>query len=195
MPTSKVKGKAAPKKAKIKGPLPNSYCIENCKQNGMECSDMLRCLSCNKWFHHGCVNENPEYLGSWNCVKCCQTAEVVQSLSQNALTIHGNIGHLLCAVDLIPDHFKKLNDKIDLLFTEINLLRTSNNQLIHQNDLQQQENRALRDQIAKLENKINATPLRTNTTVSGDLLLGTSLIRDINSVDSAKLEVKSCSGA
>ena len=101
------------------------YCAESCVHDRKE-TQMLRCCSCNKWFHFFlCVGETDK-TGIWNCSICSNTGQAILSLVQDVLSLKVNIGTVIHIINTIPEEIGTLNSKIEDLTGEVKHLQTTN---------------------------------------------------------------------
>ena len=127
VPNSPQPGKAKNKKAKPKhAKKDKKHCVDACKFKGKYTTEMLRCCGCNMWFHHSCVGEDSNQVGIWNCDICSNTGVTVQSLAQDVLSLRINIGTLIRSINILPEEFKGLHNKVDELNKELHFLQNTN---------------------------------------------------------------------
>ena len=107
------------------------YCAESCVHDRKETQEMLRCCSCNKWFHFSCVGETDK-TGIWNCSICSNTGQAILSLVQDVLSLKVNIGTVIHIINTIPEEIGTLNSKIEDLTGEVKHLQTTNTSLVQQ---------------------------------------------------------------
>ena len=151
------------------------YCIRDSKHEHSNTGDMIRCCLCYQWCHEDCVNFDPKYdtAAWWLCRNCRRSSKRIAVLEQNVLTLSNTVQELA----------------------------TVNAQLVRTNDQLLSEIRKLNsDQKARFDtlNK-NVCNCESSTSAPNsdkpDLLIGSSILRDLVSNNQKHLVIKSHGGS
>ena len=153
-----------------------------CVYNGEETagSEMIQCCLCLHWYHLECVNLNEDHTGFWPCPYCRTLCSDLRAMKEQQDDCKKQI---MAARKSIQELCKNL--------ASINL------QLNHKNeecDRLAQENNQLRQQVHELSLKLNQQTW-SQFTDKPSLLIGDSLVSDVDSQKLHKTEVLSMSGA
>ena len=151
-----------------------ALCLDNCKYNGHHGGhDMVRCCSCEAWFHEKCISETEEFVpGIWACFTCRRMPSQVAELSQKVVSLIDTVNALTRALAIISANHEET------------LLKTT---AIHDKLLY--ENAELRKQIADSHQNTSSEQWKHFPKAHGTVVLGSSIIRDI---DPNKLVATKC---
>ena len=144
-------------------PDTNDLCITGCRHRTRGGGELIRCCLCGKWYHIKCLKlTKEECAGLWPCSECRNIAGDVKTVKNNMQTL------VLTVQKLVDSHSRELID-----------LRNRCDKLEQDNITLLAQNKSLEVELAALRNV-------SSTQHEGpSLLIGSSLIRDI---DAAKLE-------
>ena len=135
-----------------------AYCIANSKHDGKSTGDMVQCHLCQNWFHYDCVEEsNADIIGLWACHSCQSLPVMIQQLTEMVATLQPAV--------------QQQTEASQLLVTLVSE--------------QSQEITELRWEIANLKTTTSQTPTSESTDVVRSLLVGSSIIKN---VDESKLK-------
>ena len=179
-----------PKQTVTIGTLPDQqrdqdirYCLEKCKFEGKTTKnekqlDMIQCSFCFMWFHIECIGLRKDAkLTMWPCQKCCNIMLDISLIKTNMVQMTA----------FLNDSLSKANNDIEKNNQECKEAKTEVNDL--KNEVKQ-----LREQVAKLQNDLHQKKWQTFRNTKS-LLIGDSLIRDIDQEKLVKTTVKHISGA
>ena len=152
-----------------------AYCITDCKHDNSNVGDMIRCCLCYQWCHEDCVNFDSKYDTSawWLCHNCRGTNKRIATLEQTVSTLSNTVEQLATVNAQLP----RTNEQ---LISEIRKLST--NQEARFDSL----NRNLCDCKSSTSDSNSNKP---------DLLIGSSILRDLVSNDLKTLVIKSHGGS
>ena len=144
-------------------PDTNDLCITGCRHRTRGGGELIRCCLCGKWYHIKCLKlTKEECAGLWPCSECRNIAGDVKTVKNNMQTL------VLTVQKLVDSHSRELID-----------LRNRCDKLEQDNITLLAQNKSLEVELAALRNVSSAQH------EGPSLLIGSSLIRDI---DAAKLE-------
>ena len=166
------------------------YCHEKCKfegkctKNDGKCTknekqlDMIQCSFCFKWFHIECIGLRKDAkLTLWPCQKCCNImqdiAEIKNSVAKTNALLSNSLERAYKDIDKKESECREAKSEITELKNEVKQLRQQVATL--QNDLQQKKWQTFRNKKS--------------------LLIGDSLIRDIDQDKLIKTTIKHIPGA
>ena len=155
-----------------------NLCMDTCIHNRNYLNkDMVRCCVCAAWIHTDCVSQLEEYVpGIWPCFECRKMPAQVNSLVTELTTLTRVMTTLL-------NENTKSTAEMNAMTKECAELKATNTELRKSTaDLQQQ----LMDRIW--------TNFRTHTDNGKTLLVGTSIVKDIDDEKLVRTTVKSMSG-
>ena len=93
----------------------------------------------------------------------------------------------------MPEEYKGLHNKVDELNKELHILQNTNSCLVDQLNRQNHENTKLREKLQELESRLDAKQenflISTPKHLKKNLLIGSSMLRDVRTSDSNKLNV------
>ena len=153
------------------------HCIENCLYHGHhDNKDMVRCCQCASWVHNDCISQREEFVpGVWSCFRCRLVPTQVQDL----------VSSVAALTQLVTD----------LSETTIKLQKqheTTASLLKEKEDAYQKllaDNQQLRLRVAEVSSAASEETWRQFPRPHGTVLLGSSVIRDI---DQTKLVATKC---
>ena len=151
-----------------------SYCIVNCKHGrDGNIDEMIRCCLCYLWCHEDCVDIDPKYdtPSLWLCHGCRGTSSRILTLEQTVLTLVNKL-----------EEFTMVSKE----------LVSTNEQLAREIRKLNSEQQARLDIVNKTMHTHNPG---TKGTVRPDLLIGSSILRDLVLNDDKDLVIKSHGGA
>ena len=156
---------------------------EKCKHDGKAVKnekqiDMIQCNFCSIWFHIECVGLRKDAkLTLWPCQKCCRIMDDIAEIKRNMADTNSLLNKSLTRAHNDIDNKEK---ECKEARKEINDLRT---------EIQQ-----LRSQISSLQNTLQQKTWKTFRSAKS-LLIGDSIIRDIDPEKLIKTTVKHLPGA
>ena len=172
-------------------PCNTAFCIPECTVKHKK--DMIRCMHCNLWCHLQCVGEPLDYSGVWSCFECCKKPKQILTLMTDIGYALKQLRNLDTSVASIATDTSYLKELVESLSSELCALRISNSDLLR-------ENKILKDELTSLQT-VQATSRPESKPESvkhpvptPDLLIGSSVIRNIHPVNSTELEVNCISG-
>lgn len=154
------------------------YCQSDCKYDRVSCRKMLRCCTCMVWHHFDCVGEKEKTGGVWSCLGCRKIPSLMLDLATQVAALKSVV--LRNEKDDITKH-------IDHLTSEVETLRKANDVLHQQVDKLTAENLSLRQNQAVTT--MNSSNPQLPSSKPKMLLLGSSLLRNIQSKDANQLQV------
>ena len=142
-----------------------TLCMETCIYHGHHDNhEMVRCCLCATWVHIDCIKEREECPpGVWLCFKCRVMPTHIKTLINDASTLTDMLQSLTCKVSSLKNQYDieaKTRDQGYLKLTE--------------------ENATLRERIAAMHTEKSDSQWQNFPKPHGTLLLGTSIIRDID---------------
>lgn len=160
-------------------------CIETgCKYNRKEHkdSDTIRCTSCMDWFHIKCVNEtHPENVHT--CISCRKIPTYIKNIMLSMATLIEKVG----TIDIsITD----LRNKQDTLMKQFNEVQKESEAAKADNSILRKEILTLRAEL----HKVNWPLQPSDSDVKPTLVLGSSVLRDIDNDKIQNTFVHSISG-
>lgn len=152
-------------------------CLPDCAGGS---SDWIRCCLCGRWYHTHCVDlPSDEADGVWPCPTC-------RTLACDVKTMAGKIDQLSTLLQDVVCHFKIQTEDMR---GEISQLQVKCTSLACENITLKTENTTLKDKLKNLPG--NKTPIPTKRT----LVLGSSLVRNLDEVKLQDTEVRCLRGA
>jgi lysophospholipase L1-like esterase len=165
-------------------------CLDKCKHDGKSLKndkqlDMIQCSFCFKWFHIECVGLRKDAkLALWPCQKCCNIindiAEIKKKMSDTTSILNDSLTRAHKDIDNKERECREAKEEIKEAKEEIKGLK---------NEIQQ-----LRTQVATLQSDIQQKTWQSFRNTKS-LLIGDSLIRDIDQEKLLKTSVKHIPGA
>ena len=143
------------------------WCSDDCEHDGIyDGNPMERCYQCFNWFHVDCISKTEELItGSvWTCFQCRNMPSVVRDMYASIQGLHGLIKTL---TETVSD-MKNTQDGLVSNLNEERLLR----------EKLQLDNEELRSNRASSIAQSSSAVSRTLS--HGTLLLGSSIVRDID---------------
>ena len=189
-----------PPNDKQASPVKNLHCTSKCQFNRVLGNrKKLQCSLCMKFYHYKCVDEDPKSTLVWSCFDCRNISQDVQAIKEQMNCIGSKIDSL--SQGNVLDMLLTLQKQINILVNEQKSLQSTNADLIHRlhivtkekMDLQRSLDIAKSTKAAPLSLENN--PIEKPHEVKKSLLIGDSLLRNVRSTDTAKLEILSKSGA
>ena len=177
---------------------PTYYCINECLFNRTgesKTNKMLRCCVCMEWFHFKCVNEDHKTTRIWSCYVCRKIPQLLQQLCDQMCTIRSCMrpnnqnNQNLDFVDVVKD----IQSKMNILIADQKVLQAANIDLTTRLAEVSKEKDNLQKKLDNTEK--NMTQITSPQNENRSLLIGNSLLRNISSTDTSKLEVKCRSGS
>ena len=175
--------------------------------------DQVRCTLCNIWHHNKCVDEPPTGM-VWTCPSCSKTASLIQSLHGDIAQIKDTNKELLDLLAALKDDFKKEREIRINTEQEIWMLRGQFKELVE--ELNTLTNKGLLGtnahpdpspkmteptpsdvkltKTAPLESPMKTTTPPAPPEPTKTLLIGNSLLRNVNSAKLKDCEVMSKGG-
>ena len=152
-----------------------AYCIADCKHNNTNVGDMIRCCLCYQWCHEDCVNFDSKYDTSawWLCHNCRGTNKRIATLEQTVSMLSNTVEQLAT----VNAQLARTNEQ---LISEIRKLSTN------------QEARF--DSLSRNLCDCKSSTSDSNS-IKPDLLIGSSILRDLVSNDLKTLVIKSHGGS
>lgn len=170
-------------------PAIRTYCVENCKyerkekKNGKKL-DMIQCSICCRWHHNDCVWLTRDAAPvMWPCPECCC---VYKEISRIRESFSGTIS-------LLNDTLKRAHADIDRSKRELQQAHDESLALKNQIKELAENLTPLRTRITALENEIQANKWKSFRN-KRSILIGDSLIRDIDEEKLVKTTIKSIAG-
>ena len=145
-----------------------ALCEEGCLYDGEHKNkNMVRCCQCAAWVHIECINKTEEYVpGVWPCFRCRQIQvklktmqELISDLVKTVNHMNSNLDTLKQENEKIKDFLKERDDKLEDIVLE---------------------NTELRGRISMLSNSASADHWHNLRRPHGTVLVGSSLVRDID---------------
>ena len=168
-----VKSSSDPSSPAVTGNATPDLCISGCRHGTRGGGEMIRCCICGKWFHIKCLRlSQDECAGVWPCYDCRKIAQDLKSTKENVQTL------TLLLQKLVDSHSRELED-----------LRSRCNKLENDNVTLSTKNNALEVEIASLKSSQKS---KTEQDIS--LLIGSSIIRDIDATKLMNTKVVSLPG-
>ena len=158
-------------------------CISGC--NIRNDKNMIRCMHCMLRCHTKCVGEASGYSGVWACFECRLKPKQIASLvndMKDALSQIRDLNHTIADLGVDTNNLK---DAMQTINSELCQLRLLNVDL-------KKENSDLKTELAYLK-KIE-TSVSSKTVSTPDLLIGSSVIRNIEATDQSQLLTTCISG-
>ena len=156
------------------------WCMEPCKydrkskKNNIQL-EMIRCCFCMHWYHEDCLNVKSDAAVVWYCPSCS--------------CMPGNISKILEELLNLREDMKAL--KADNIKTKDGL-----SEIETQYENLKKDNTSLRGQVSKLESQLQNTTWENFTNnQKQSLVIGDSLLRDIDEKKLVKTQVISLPGA
>ena len=151
-----------------------AHCMDECIYEGHHDNhDMVLCCLCASWFHVDCISKSEEYVpGFWPCFACRRMPSHVSELTQN-------INQLTTVVKTLTHSVSAMQKSFD------ERLNTKDEQL----EKLKEENVKLMQTIGDISQKTNEQQWQQFPKPHGTVVLGTSIIRDI---DEQKLVATKC---
>ena len=142
-----------------------TLCMETCIYHGHhENREMVRCCLCATWVHIDCIKEREECPpGVWPCFKC------------RVMPTH--IKTLINDVSILTDMLQSLTRKVSSLKNQYDTEAKTRDQAYLKLT---EENATLRERIAAMHTEKSESQWQNFPKPHGTLLLGTSIIRDID---------------
>ena len=146
------------------------YCITTCKLGRSGAGDMVRCCMCFHWYHEDCVKSDKSRDAHWwLCLSC-------RGMSQRLILLETSISTLTNTVQELATVNTELSNNNERLVAEIRKLNS--------------------EQKARYEARDNTVfKCKAPSPSKPDLLIGSSIIRDLVSNDDKSLVIKSHGGA
>ena len=174
----------------------NLFCLSNCLHNRKDVGKMLRCGICMEWFHFDCVGENTKYKAMWCCPSCRCMPKLLQKLL-NEFELFKSVRTDTSSDGLVTqrDNLTVENNKLSASICD---LREKVDKLTAVKLSLEQENGSLIQRLSTLEKKLISTdnqksqPNKPNDKI---LLIGSSILRNVESQDTKKLIVSCHHGA
>lgn len=172
------------------------YCVTGCRHGRAETTkaQLVRCGVCMHWLHPTCVGDSmqdAEQQGAWTCHQC-------RRLSTDVATIMSEVRQLrtlVVGIEEMRSSLKNLQVNNTDLVKQVAAKTAQVDELRHQNE-------GLRERLKKAENSKPAPEMPAEKlsppqkTPSSDLLIGDSLLRDVNHSDLPEnCKVKTLRGA
>jgi hypothetical protein len=154
------------------------FCISDCKLSHRK--NMIRCMHCMLWCHLRCVGEPNSYQGVWSCFECR-----VNSKQNSALS--GMVAELLTQVRDLNITVADIRNDTSLLKSE---LKSTNENL----SKLKSENSSLKAEILSLRAKQTAAAPVTTNNITTDLLIGSSVIRNVDADSANELQINCLPG-
>ena len=184
--TSKVTINSDIPHSSTENPPVKSHCTPECTNKSRK--NLIRCMHCMIWFHPKCVKEQNDYVGVFACFECRKVPQYFVSLAadmSDIMTHIRDLSHTTAALDI---NFEQMKESMNTEFTS---LREANSELA-------KENLSLKSEIVSLKQLIQRraqSPHNPNGNPSKSLLLGSSIIGDVQTNNHNELEVMSLPGA
>ena len=181
--------------SEVSTPVPNDtpetslHCMSSClfgQQGETKTRPMLRCCLCMKWHHFKCIGENPKLTGIWTCSTCRDIPNDIKEIKTKINTFDMNKSSEI--LDILTDMKKELAN----LIHEQHSLQTTNADLINRLDIMAQEKADLQVRLSRAESALKSANIGSK---SKTLLIGNSLIRNIQSENPDQLEIACHSGS
>ena len=175
----------------------HSFCLSNCLHNRKDVGKMLRCGICMEWFHFDCVGENTKYKAMWCCPSCRGMPKLLQKvlnefeLFKSERRTDTSSDGLVTQIDNLTIENNKLSASICDLREKVDKLTAVKLSL-------EQENGSLIQRLSTLEKKLISThnqKSQHNKPNDKILLIGSSILRNVESKDTKKLIVSCHRGA
>ena len=137
---------------------------------------MVRCCQCSSWIHADCIAEKEEYVpGVWSCFRC-------RLMPLHICQMQTDLSNLMTLVQTLSTSVTSLRDDHQKLSKQLEDREETCNRLL-------KENSDLHAQIGALFQQSSAAQWSGFTKPQGTVLLGSSIIRDI---DEGKLVNTKC---
>ena len=193
--------------------LNQKYCIEHCKfSRNWTNKQMIRCCFCQVWFHHDCIPDSKEDIEAstiWNCLGCRSIPEFIRNELVSLRQMNCKLVEMVTKLQHENSHLGEsnqnvnnyeLNQKIENLMQLNDKLTKSNLSLSGELVQLSAEFREFRSKMTSSTNMVPACDppeaQHTNMEISQrKLLIGSSIIRDINPDSVPNTEVKCMRGA
>ena len=143
---------------------------------------MIRCMHCMLWCHLKCVVEPNDYSGVWTCLDCRQFPRLLNALVADVEDITSQLRLLNHTVSDIGNNSSSVKDIVTAVRNAVCALK------LQVTDLQN-ENACLKSRL-----QISVVDKKSAGTVVSSLLIGSSVIWNIQSVSPSDLEINSISG-
>ena len=142
--------------------------------------EMVRCCLCSKWYHLECVSLPPEEMGVWPCPEC---RNLVRDVKQTKSVLNKLMEHMNTVM-------ATLNNQTEVLNLDKSQLQNKLSQIENENEILRVRNAALEHQLQNNAPATNAACIKSTT-----LVIGSSLIRNIDEHKLKDTEVRCMSGA
>ena len=153
------------------------HCDSDCKHNGAaskggKALEMVRCCFCMRWFHANCMKDkNETFENIWNCLTC-------RMMPTQITTLLASLSQLTCVVNELKDEQEKLKAETTALKCEISELKCKFDEM---------KNSQTYSSVVQNNNP--------STQTRNSLLIGDSVIRDIDQEKLSETTVKCLPGA
>ena len=157
---------------------PTKHCDHDCKYNGAENKagkrlDMVRCCLCMRWFHVNCLKAKDESSENiWNCFSC-------RMMPMQITTLLASVTQLTCALNELKDAHELSKAETTALKCEVSELKCKIAEM----------NNSKTFSSAAQQNRTSSTPRKST------LLIGDSIIRDVDQEKLSDTSVKCFPGA
>lgn len=163
------------------------HCTVTCKHDRKERKEMLRCCTCMVWYHLDCLCiSKAEAKGFWTCLECRLLPKKVlamyntlQTITDTVVQLQTNMSTIMNTNTELEKRITEKDNKCSELINTVSDLRTTNAKLI--------------TELAQAR----WTQFRMNdsTTEPKTVLVGSSVIRDIDEKKLSNTKVVCCPGA
>ena len=195
----RVKNKTKSKKASKKGP----YCLQSCKFDGLESKQpMIRCCMCMQYYHDKCIDDTEDEINAssiWHCAICRELPSLIKNELIAVRKTNTDLVSLLAArtgeCEILREQLASIRqDPNSRPYCNCDDLKNQNHVLIQTNANLVIEISKLTEDIRSLKeikHKVNDN----QSNKSKNLLIGSSIIRDIHRQALPNYDVICISGA
>ena len=159
------------------------HCIDDCKVQGLTADlEMVRCCLCARWYHIKCMALPPDELGVWPCPDCRHLARDVKSTKTDIQKLVTAINGLTDVLRIQSENHQSEKRNLELKIQQL-----------------EKENAELSAKNNEFENKFWESSCGSqkapNISASKTLVIGSSLVRNLDEAKIDRSEVRSLSGA
>jgi regulator of replication initiation timing len=140
------------------------------------------------WAHLTCVGESTDYAGVWSCLNCRLLPKHVLTLVSESEQTNSELTALNATIANMGSEMTQLRHSVTNLNEAVSEVKSQNTNLLQKVDKLENENSLLKQQLAKVTQARATKP-------KPSLIIGSSMIRDLEPINPNTLDVKSISGA
>ena len=167
----------------------HSNCIPECSTKSSK--NMIRCMLCMTWFHTKCAKERSDYQGVFTCLDCRQIPKMILNISSVFADVLKQVHDLNTTTADLGLNLDQLKNTVE---TDMSSLKLTNQELT-------KENQKLKLELQQIKHDHNISKVMNNAMQpipeqrKPSLLIGSSIIGDIQSSNPNELNTKCLPGA